>query len=294
MLTIGVFDGVHRGHQALLAHVAAHARTHDLTSVAITFDPHPIMLISPERAPKELTSVERRIELLLENGIDHVRVLNFTPEMSRFTPEEFLRNVVVSQCSAQHVIVGENFRFGAKAAGDFAYLEDYGSLHGFTAANQTLTGDAEVFSSTRVRQTLLEGDVETAALVLGRPFAVEGIVVHGDHRGRELGFPTANIVVGERSATPADGVYAGWLVPPDGQHLPAAISVGTNPTFEGVVNRRVEAHVLDREDLDLYGAHIEIEFIRHVREMKAFATVGELLTAMAKDIADTRDILGVT
>lgn len=293
VLTIGVFDGVHRGHQAVLAHVSNYAAVHGLVSVAITFDPHPMSLIAPERAPLALTTIERRVELLHSYGVDHVRVLNFTAEMSGWSPAEFLDQVVVSQCAGRHVIVGENFRFGMKAAGDFAFLQTYGEQAGYSAEVQALSGDAHVFSSTRVREALAAGDVVAASTVLGRLFAIDGEVVHGDHRGRELGFPTANVRVAEHSASPADGVYAGWLSTDQGERFPAAISVGTNPTFDGVDHRRVETYVLDRDDLDLYGATVRIEFAQHIREMKSFDSIGDLLAVMDEDIAKTRRLLSL-
>lgn len=291
VLTIGVFDGVHRGHQTLLRQVKTLAQQEDLVSIAVTFDPHPTAVLFPDRAPKSLTSIERRIELLHEYGMDHVRVLSFSKEMSAWSPSEFLDRVVVSQCSARKVIVGENFRFGARAAGDFTFIQQYGERHGYEAYVQDIAGDTENFSSTRVREALGRGDVSAAADVLGRHHEIEGMVVHGDHRGRKLGFPTANVLVDDHTATPADGVYAGWLVLGGTERLPAAISVGTNPTFDGVEHRRIESYVLDRTDLDLYDEHVRVEFVDHIRSMRAFDGIDALIVAMNQDVAQTRETL---
>lgn len=291
VLTIGVFDGVHRGHQALIAEVKNSAHERGITSVVITFDPHPMALLAPDKSPKMLTSVERRVELLRQQGLDHVRVLNFDHDMSHLGPAEFLDQVVIKQCGAEHVIVGENFRFGAKAAGDFAFLEQYGTDHGYSSSALALCGDDNVFSSTRVRTALSVGDVRTAAEVLGRLHEIEGPVVRGEQRGRHLGFPTANVLIDDDQAAPADGVYAGWLQRIDGERLPAAISVGTNPTFEGVVNRRVESYVLDRDDLNLYDEVIRVSFVQRIRGMQAFVGVEDLIDAMHGDVVQARAFL---
>lgn len=293
VLTIGVFDGVHRGHQMLLRQVKTLAQQENLASLAITFDPHPTAVLFPDRAPMALTSIERRIELLHEHGMDHVRVLSFSKEMSAWSPSEFLDRVVVAQCAARRVIVGENFRFGARAAGDFEFLQQYGDQHGYEAHVQELAGDTESFSSTRVREALGRGDVSTAANILGRNHEIEGTVVHGDHRGKDLGFPTANVLVDDHTAAPADGVYVGWLIRGGSERLPAAISVGTNPTFDGVEHRRIESYVLDRTDLDLYDEHIRVEFVEHIRSMQAFDGIDALLEAMNQDVSKTREILNI-
>lgn len=292
VLTIGVFDGVHRGHQELISEVKQSAAEKNLASLVITFDPHPMALLAPDKAPRMLTTVERRVELLLEQGVDHVRVLNFNRDMSHLSPGEFLTQVVLEQCMAKHVIVGENFRFGAKAAGDVTYLREHGNTHGYTTSALALCGDDNAYSSTRVRAALAEGDVQTAANILGRLHEIEGPVVRGEQRGRHLGFPTANVLVQETQAAPADGVYAGWLQRANEQRLPAAISVGTNPTFAGVANRRVESYVLDQDDLDLYDETVRIGFVSRIRGMQAFENVDELVSAMNNDVALTREILG--
>ncbi|WP_243697151.1 bifunctional riboflavin kinase/FAD synthetase [Aeromicrobium phragmitis] len=291
VVTIGVFDGVHRGHQAVLAAVRRKADELDATTVAITFDPHPVAVLAPDKAPKRLTTIERRVELLREHGADEVRVLAFSAEMSAWTPEEFIQRVVVEQVGCRHLIVGENFRFGKRAAGSVDTLREAGERDGFSVDGWSLVGDEETFSSTRVRSAVAAGDMPAAAHVLGRPHEVVGTVVQGDRRGRELGYPTANVPVDESFAVPPDGVYAARLVLSDGARLPAAVSVGTNPTFEGVSDRRVESYVLDRDDLGLYDEPVRVEFVERLRGMVAFDSVDALIAQMGDDVAAARQAL---
>ncbi len=286
-VTIGMFDGVHRGHQ----HVIARAReaADGLPTVAVTFEPHPMAVIRPDRAPLRLTTLERRVELLHEHGADEVRVLDFTPEMASWSPEEFVDRVVVEDLRARRVVVGENFRFGARAAGDPVLLRDRCAVHGCDAESVDLVREGE-FSSTRVRTLVGEGRLREAAAVLGRPHEVSGIVTPGDQRGRDLGFPTANVPVDARYAVPSDGVYAGWLVT-DAERFPAAVSVGSNPTFEGT-ERRVESYVIDHgHDLDLYGRPVRVELLERIRPMEAFDSVDALVAQMHDDVTATREVL---
>ncbi|MDX6278454.1 MAG: riboflavin kinase / adenylyltransferase [Nocardioidaceae bacterium] len=290
LVSIGNFDGVHRGHQAVLAQCRTHHA--ELPIAAVTFDPHPLAVVAPERAPRRLTTFERRVELLRAHGADEVRVLAFDSEMASWSPDDFVRRVIVEQLHAELVVVGENFRFGHKAAGDLAFLREAGARHGFDVEGLAIVSDGGALSSTRVRELVAAGDLPGAALVLGRPHEVSGVVRRGDQRGRELGFPTANVPVDESYAVPPDGVYAGWLVRGDGERLPAAISVGTNPTFDGV-ERRVESYVLDRTDLDLYGEAIRVEFVERLRGMVAYEGVEPLIAQMHDDVAQTRRLLGL-
>lgn len=292
VITIGNFDGVHRGHQHLLATAAAVGRP----VVAVTFDPHPARLFAPERAPKLLCTLERRIELLREYGADEIRVLAFDRELADWTPAEFIDRVVVGELRATAVVVGENFNFGAKAAGTVQTLAEAGASAGFTAKGVSLAtsigGDAssDVLCSTLVRDRIAMGDMPGAAAVLGRPHEVSGVVQRGDGRGKDLGFPTANVPVDETYAVPPDGVYAGFVVVDDERHE-AAISVGTNPTFGGV-ERRVESFVLDTPGgLDLYGREIRVEFIQRLRGMESFDHVDALVAQMHDDVAAARDLL---
>ncbi|WP_293786023.1 bifunctional riboflavin kinase/FAD synthetase [uncultured Aeromicrobium sp.] len=291
VVTIGVFDGVHRGHQSVLAAVRQKADEMGATAVAITFDPHPVAVLAPQKAPKRLTTIERRVELLRGHGAGEVRVLAFSAEMSAWTPEEFIQRVVVDQVGCRHLIVGENFRFGKRAAGSVDTLREAGARDGFGVEGWTLVGDGKAFSSTRARAAIAAGDMTAAAAVLGRPHELSGTVVPGDRRGRQLGYPTANMPVDESFAVPPDGVYAAHLVRADGTRLPAAVSVGTNPTFEGVSGRRVESYVLDRDDLDLYGEAVRVEFVERLRPMVAFASVDALTAQMDEDVAATRRVL---
>lgn len=292
VVTIGVFDGVHRGHQALLDSVARQAREMGCPALAITFDPHPMSVIAPDRAPLMLTDISRRVELLHQHGADEVRVLDFTPEMSAWSPREFVERVIIDQCHTRHLMVGENFRFGAKAAGDVRTLAQMGQEAGFAVEAHVLDGDAEPFSSTRTRAALAAGDVAEAARILGRSSEVTGIVSRGEQRGRLLGFPTANVPVPSGRAVPADGVYA-CRVEVAGEVHPAATSVGTNPTFEGERESRVESYILDRDDLDLYDAEMTVAFIARIRGMETFQDVEALVAQMDRDVDEARRILDV-
>ena len=279
-VAIGVFDGVHAGHRAIIRRAQQAAAATGARTVVISFDPHPNVVVRPDQAPLMLTSVERRAELLAAVGVDALLVLPFTPELSLLPPEEFVEQVLVARLHASAVVVGANFRFGHKAAGDAELLRREGERHGFTVDAVELVGDDQPVSSTLVRGLVADGDVAAAAAALGRPHQVEGPVVRGDGRGRGLGFPTANVDVPERMAVPADGVYAGWLVRADGTRLPAAISVGTNPTFDGV-ERRVEAYALD-VDVDLYDEAVAVAFVDRLRGMVRFDSVEDTARAAAR------------
>ena len=292
VVVIGNFDGVHRGHQRVIGRAREVADGRGLTLVAVTFDPHPMAVLRPEHAPIMLTTLEVRAELLAAAGVDHVLVLPFDLETAAWTPEEFIDKVLVSRLNACSVVVGGNFRFGRRAAGDVALLRDAGASRDFYAEGIALDGGPMVWSSTYVRTCLAAGDVAGAAEALGRPFSVRGTVAEGDRRGRELGYPTANVPTGTLTAAPADGVYAGWMQRLDtGERHPAAISVGTNPTFDGHRDRRVESYVLDRDDLELYGVEVEVAFVERLRGMVAFGSVEELVEQMADDVDRARELL---
>jgi riboflavin kinase / FMN adenylyltransferase len=296
VVTIGVFDGVHRGHQRIVARAAAAASELGLPVVVVTFDPHPDEVVRPGSHPPFLCTARRRSGLLAGLGVGAVCVLPFTLEFSRLGPDEFVRAVLVDQLHAAAVVVGEDFRFGHKAAGDVDLLAELGEKSDFTTEGvPLLTENGVRISSTGIRAMLAAGDVAGAAHDLGRPHRVEGVVVRGHQRGRALGFPTANLETLAHAAIPADGVYAGWLASLDddgleAQRWPAAISVGTNPTFDGR-ERTVEAYALDRDDLDLYGAHVAIDFSARLRETLKFGSVAELVAQMHVDVADARRLL---
>jgi len=294
VVTIGNFDGVHLGHRHVVGRAREVARELGVADVvAVTFDPHPFAVLRPDHAPPTLTTIESRVALLAQAGVDDVLVVPFSREVAGWSPERFVEKILVEALHAAAVVVGANFRFGAKAAGDVATLRELGARHGFLAEGIPLDGGPQVWSSTYVRNCLAAGDVEGAAEALGRPFTVRGVVVKGDQRGRELGYPTANVPTTGMHAAPADGVYAGRLrlVDGPGEPLPAAISVGTNPTFEGVRERHVESYVLDRDDLQLYGEEVEVSFVARLRGMGRFDSVEELVTTMADDVARARAVL---
>ena len=293
VVVIGNFDGVHLGHQHVIRRAREIASAAGVPLVAVTFDPHPMAVLRPDHAPLNLTSIEARSVLLGAAGADDVLVLPFSKEMASWTPQEFITRVLVDGLHAQAVVVGANFRFGARAAGDVTTLSAAGWDAGFTVEGIDLDGGPQVWSSTYIRTCLLAGDVEGAAEALGRPYAITGEVSRGDQRGRELGFPTANVPT-RGLAAPADGVYAGWLRrldEPGSEPLPAAISVGTNPTFDGERERRVEAYVIDRTDLDLYGVEVEISFVAWLRGMVAFEGIEALVETMKGDVDQARALL---
>jgi riboflavin kinase/FMN adenylyltransferase len=298
VVTIGNFDGMHRGHHAVLALVVEQARERGLQAVAITFDPHPLAALYPDRAPEPLSTTEHKLELLAGTGLDAVLVMPFTQELATWSPRRFVQEVLVDALGAKEIVVGQDTRFGERNSGDVTTLRDLGDELGFTVqvvADQGRRGEDRRWSSTLARELIAAGDVRAAAEVLGRPHRVTGEVVHGDHRGRELGYPTANLATASVGALPADGVYAGWLVRSDGHgdRLPSAISVGTNPTFDGA-QRRLEAYVLDRTDLDLYGETVAVEFVERLRPTLKFDGVDALLTQMADDVDRSREILLLT
>jgi riboflavin kinase / FMN adenylyltransferase len=293
VVTIGNFDGVHLGHQHVILRAREVADELGVSDVvAVTFDPHPIAVLRPEHAPPTLTTIETRVRLLEEAGVDDVLVVPFSRELAGWSPERFVEDIVVESLRARAVVVGANFRFGYRAAGDISTLRELGARNDFETVGIALDGGPQVWSSTYVRNCLSAGDVEGAAEALGRPFTVRGEVVRGDERGRELGYPTANVPTTGMHAAPADGVYAGWLRRLDGDDsLPAAVSVGTNPTFEGDRERRVESYVLDRDDLELYGVEVEVSFVARLRGMKRFDSVDDLVSTMADDVRRARELL---
>ncbi len=303
VLVIGNFDGVHPGHAEVLAE--ARRRKPGLPLVVVTFWPHPVSVVRPGSGPMLLTSLEARIELLSQAGADRVEVIDFTPEFATWSPADFVERVLIPLEPAA-VVVGENFRFGHRAAGTVDSLRELASGRFEVDALPLVRFGDEETCSTRIRQALAEGDVAHAAEHLGRPFCFRGVVAHGDRRGRTLGYPTANLPVPADLACPADGVYAGWVTRRDGldahgealgdggrpERWPAAISVGTNPTFDGV-SRRVESYVLDRDDLELYDAPISVEFVARIRGQVRFDDVDALIVQMADDVARCHELLGI-
>lgn len=297
VVTIGVFDGVHQGHQTIIGYAVKRARDLGVQSVVVTFDPHPSEVVRPGSHPAVLTEPARRAELIESLGADVLWVVPFTPDFSRLTAEAFVHNVLVEHLHAALVVVGENFRFGHRAAGDVVLLERLGRTFGFGVEGAPLVAsDDTVFSSTYIRACVAAGDVTAAAVALGRPLRIEGVVVRGDQRGREIGFPTANLLCHRYAAVPADGIYAAWLIRHGGRAgqapevRPAAVSIGTNPTFNGR-ERRVEAYVLDFAG-DLYGERLALDFVARLRETRHYDGIEPLVAQINEDVAQTRQVLG--
>ncbi|AWE43465.1 MULTISPECIES: bifunctional riboflavin kinase/FAD synthetase [unclassified Actinobaculum] len=299
VVTIGVFDGVHRGHRAVLGETVRQAKKRGMRSLALTFDPHPVTVHNPEQAVHLVTTLDDRLDRLAAAGIDIAYVQHYTLEYAAATPREFVVKQLLGELHAAVIVVGEDVRFGRDNSGDGALLRRLGEELNFDVVllNDLTEEHGRRWSSSWVRELLACGDVAGASRVLGRPHRLRGTVVHGFRRGRELGFPTANLQGNDLGEVPADGVYAGWLVRAvpgthAAEYLPAAISVGTNPQFDGQ-QRTVEAHVLGRADLNLYDEPVAIDFIERLRPMLSFDSVEELLVQMDEDLRGTAEVLGV-
>ncbi|MEV7663909.1 bifunctional riboflavin kinase/FAD synthetase [Paenarthrobacter sp. NPDC089316] len=306
VVTIGNFDGVHRGHQHVLSQLTDTAKRYGIPSVAVTFDPHPAQVHRPDAAPELIMGLQDKLDALGDTGVDAVLVMKYTLDLAAMSPIEFVRDVLLDGLHAAHLVVGHDLRFGAGNVGDVTTMQELGEQLGFGvqvvneygAGGSPLHHDGDAdrrCSSTWVREALSEGDVVTAAAVLGRPHRMRGEVVHGAARGRDLGFPTANLSHDSTGYIPADGIYAGWLIDQSGTRWPAAISVGSNPTFDGV-SRQVEAHVIDRpeenvEDFNLYGQTVAVEFTRRLRGMVAYRGPEALVEQMCLDVAQARELL---
>ncbi|MEV6552381.1 bifunctional riboflavin kinase/FAD synthetase [Streptomyces sp. NPDC051597] len=294
VVTIGSYDGVHRGHQVIIGRAVARARELGIPSVVVTFDPHPSEVVRPGSHPPLLAPHHRRAELMADLGVDALLILPFTSEFSKLSPAEFVVKALVDKLHARVVVEGPNFRFGHKAAGDVEFLAEQGKTYDYEVDVIDLfvsgeAGGGQPFSSTLTRRLVAEGDVAGAAEILGRPHRVEGVVVRGAQRGRELGYPTANVETLPHTAIPADGVYAGWLTA-NGERMPAAISVGTNPQFDGT-ERTVEAYAIDRVGLDLYGLHVAVDFLAYVRGQEKFASIEALLEAIGRDVKRSTELI---
>lgn len=294
-VTIGAYDGVHTGHRLVIDRVRRVAAEQGLASAVVTFDRHPASVVRPESAPKLLTDPDQKLELLASTGIDYVVLVHFDADRSEETAEDFVQEVLVGCLDAKAVVVGHDFHFGHKRLGSVPLLQDMGRELGFDVTGLRLFSGGlgqEPISSTRIRRLLAEGAVGEAASLLGRPHQVRGVVDHGDKRGRELGYPTANVSLPESMALPADGVYAGWYVRPDGERRPAAISLGRRPTFyrdSGL--SLLEVYLLDFEG-DLYGEQARVEFVAHLRSQARFESAQALIEQMGRDVATTRQVLG--
>jgi riboflavin kinase / FMN adenylyltransferase len=292
-ITVGTFDGVHLGHRALVARTIDEARSFGATSVLVTWDRHPLETLRPGTEPKVLTTPERKAELIEDTGIDTLVVLPFDHAFSKWSPERFVTDVLV-RLGARAVIVGDGWRFGHKAAGTTELLQKMGAEHGFQVQVLTLAAvEGESVSSTRVRSAIAQGDMISARTLLARPFDVDGIVLRGERRGTELGFPTANLKLDRSIAHPPRGVYAGRAVTEAGIAYTAAINVGVNPQFGGdpaTTPWRVEAYLLDF-DGDLYDQRLRVELHERLRDELKFESVAALVEQMAKDVDRTRDVM---
>jgi riboflavin kinase/FMN adenylyltransferase len=285
VLAVGIFDGVHAGHQQIIA-TAKH-----LGEVTVmTFDPHPTSVVAPERTPSQLISVKDRIELLKQAGATYVEVVNFNKDFSQLSPDQFIEDVLLGRFKAEHVVIGENFNFGFKAQGSPKYLSEVGPKYGFGVSIVKLHEErGSTISSTRIRNLIIDGEIERANELLTRRFYLKGPVVHGEKRGREIGYPTANLGLAPLATIPADGVYAGWLSVGESRWA-AAISIGTNPTFPGVRGRQVEAYAIDQVGLDLYDQEAKIEFGFRLRDTLKFDGLAPLLEQMKKDCDQAREL----
>jgi riboflavin kinase / FMN adenylyltransferase len=288
VVALGVFDGLHLGHQAVIELVVSLAATYDALATVVTFDPSPAMVLAPTRAPRLLATLEQRLEGLAALGVQQVRVLTFTKELSLETAEEFIDRVLVRELQARCVVVGEDFHFGHDREGTVDLLRALGPAKGFDVVAAPLFGDGERWSSSSVRRALEEGDLASAARVLGRSFSLRGVVVHGDERGEALGFPTANLALAPSQALPAEGVYAG-AARIDGEWWPAAISLGTRPQFYDNGELLVEVHVVGYQG-DLYGQTLDVVFLERLRTQETFADVDELKAQIGRDVIKTRQI----
>jgi riboflavin kinase/FMN adenylyltransferase len=291
-LTIGKFDGIHLGHQALLSETLAIAEEHVLVPVVVTFDRHPISVLNPVELTTPLIGPSQKQELIEQAGIELVLTLTFDEALSQLSPREFVEEILVNGLSAKAVVVGEDFRFGAGQGGDIDSLRELGAEFGFVVKIvPSVEVEGQRVSTTLIRKLLLEGSVKEAAKLLGRLHATRGEVEHGLKIGRELGFPTANISRSAEGFLPKDGVYAGWLYDAHGERYPAALSIGINETITEVP-RLLEVHVLDRKDLDLYFQIVNIEYVDFIRPSLKFAGVEELIASINADLDKIRVILG--
>lgn len=293
VVTIGVFDGVHVGHRAVIAHVRDLAAGRRAESVVVTFDRHPASIVKPGRAPLVLTDLAQKLDLLASTGVDHVVVVRFDEARSLEPAEDFVARTLVGQLGARTVVVGEDFRFGHRRAGDVALLAEVGAPLGMTVSGLALVSNDSglTLSSTRIRHSLGAGDLATANRLLGRPHEVRGVVQAGDRRGRELGFPTANVAVAGDVCLPADGIYAGWYVRPDGSRHMAAVSLGRRPTFyEDQAAPLLEPHLLDFSG-DLYHETARVQFVKRLRGEQRFSSVDALIEQIHIDCAHTREAL---
>jgi riboflavin kinase / FMN adenylyltransferase len=300
VVTIGAYDGVHLGHRAVIGEVRRRAAEEGLASAVVTFDRHPASVVRPESAPRLLTDLDQKLELLAATGVDYCVVVTFDENRSHEPAGDFVREVLVDCLGARVVVVGEDFHFGYRRSGNVELLRTMGAELGFEVHGLELVDtegrpapDQGRVSSTRIRHALAEGDLVVANGLLGRPYEVRGVVARGDKRGRELGFPTANVSVPGDILLPHDGIYAGWYERPDGSLHPAAISLGRRPTFYAEAHASLlEAHLLDVDDVDLYDEPAKVRFVQWLRGEVRFASVEALIEQIGRDCDEARSVLG--
>jgi riboflavin kinase/FMN adenylyltransferase len=291
-VTVGVYDGVHLGHRHVVAALREQADAAGISDLAVvTFDPHPLRVVAPSQAPRMLTTVDQRIELLEDLGLDVAAVLPFDDAVRELTPAGFARLVLAEALEARLVVVGEDFRFGRDRTGNVASLGELGDVHGFDARVVPLVGDDRPMSSTRIRGMVAAGDVAGAAAALGRPHELRGRVVHGDGRGSAIGFPTANLAIEDGTAVPGRGVYAVKAGPLGEPLAPGVANVGVRPTFAGTGADVVEIHLLDSRR-ELYGCDLRVQFVTRIRDEHRFEGVDELVARIVEDVAFARSALG--
>ena len=295
VVTVGEYDGVHRGHRTVISEMHRMAAERGCATAVVTFDRHPATIVRPESAPLLLCDLDHKLELLAETGVDYTLVVEFTPEQAEVPAEMFARQVLVDCLQARAVVVGADFHFGQGRRGNVETLGAVGEEFGYEVVGlplvKQLTGEGEVISSTSIRAALSEGDVEKAHRLLGRPFEVRGVVTPGDRRGRTIGFPTANIPTTPDLQVPADGVYAAWYVRDDGAQYPAAVNIGKRPTFYDDAERSlIEAHLIGFRG-DLYGESAKVRFVRRLRGEKKFDGIDSLKQQLVKDVADAAKCL---
>tara|TARA_Y100001970_G_scaffold14681_2_gene16587 strand:- start:53344 stop:54288 length:945 start_codon:yes stop_codon:yes gene_type:complete len=295
VVTVGEYDGVHRGHRTIVSEMHRLAAERGCATAVVTFDRHPATIVRPESAPLLLCDLDHKLELLAETGVDYTLVVEFTPEQAEVPAEVFARQVLVDCLQARAVVVGADFHFGKGRRGNVETLGVVGEEFGYEVIGlplvKHLTGEGEVISSTSIRAALSDGDVEKAHRLLGRPFEVRGVVTPGDRRGRTIGFPTANIPTTTDLQVPADGVYAAWYIKEDGKQYPAAVNIGNRPTFYDDADRSlIEAHLIGFRG-DLYGESAKIRFVRRLRGERKFAGIEALKEQLVKDVADASKCL---
>ena len=289
VLAVGVFDGLHLGHQRVLEHVHQMANAHGAVATVVTFDPHPALTLAPERAPLQLATLDQRIEGLAKLGIEQVRVVTFDEVLAQESAQSFVERVLVGELCARDVVVGEDFVFGHSREGNVETLRVEGRSRGFSVHPAPIYGADRRWSSAEVRKALTVGDLDAAGAILGRPFTLRGLVVHGDARGAQLGFRTANMELEPRQQLPSTGIYAGAIRMPDHSWWPAAISVGTRPQFYENGDLLVEVHV-PGFSADIYAQQVDVAFLSRLRGETKFADATELVAQIGVDVERTLEI----